>query len=86
MRKTWGGTGIGSDDHKILYNYKSLKELLESAGFKVALLEYCDENGKFHFNEWSSKDGHIVRSKRYDPRNKDGALNYTSLIIDAIKP
>ena len=81
-----GGTGIGADDHKVLYNDHSLKKLLEKAGFFVYLLEYWDEHGNFHFKEWSSKDGHIRRSKRYDPRNQNGSLTYTSLIADAIKP
>jgi predicted SAM-dependent methyltransferase len=81
-----GGTGIGADDHKVLYNYQSLMKLLGKAGFFVHLLEYWDEHGNFHFKEWSSKDGHIRRSKRYDPRNQDGSLTYTSLIVDAVKP
>lgn len=80
-----GGTGFGSDDHKILYTYKVLSETFESAGFKVNLLEYFDENGKFICNEWDTKKGLIRRSKRFDRRNKDGNLNYTSIILDAIK-
>ena len=81
-----GGTGAGADDHKILYTYRTMTESLEQAGFKVVLLEYWDERGKFHFSEWSKKAGFIERSKRYDPRNQDGSLSYTSLIVDAIKP
>ncbi len=81
-----GGIGSGSDDHKVFYNYKTLSEQLKKAGFKVELLEYWDEHRQFHFQEWSSEDGHIRRSKRYDPRNQDGSLTYTSLIVDAIKP
>jgi len=80
-----GGTGIGADDHKVLYTYKTLAGIFEAAGFKVSLLEYFDENGKFHYNAWNKEDGMIHRSSRYDERNKDGVLNYTSLIIDAIK-
>lgn len=81
-----GGNGAGAEDHKILYTYKSMKEKLESAGFRVELLEYWDEYGKFHFIDWTDEGGHIRRSKRYDKRNNDGKLNYTSLIVDAIKP
>lgn len=80
-----GGSGLGSDDHKILYNYKIMKERLESVGFKVELLEYWDENQEFHHVPWDIKHGPIKRSKEYDIRNKDGKLGYTSLIIDAIK-
>jgi predicted SAM-dependent methyltransferase len=80
-----GGSGIGSDDHKILFTYKMLKEVFESAGFQVTLLEYFDENGEFHFTDWDPADGMVIRSKRFDPRNKNDELNYTSIIIDAHK-
>lgn len=79
------GSGIGSDDHKILYNYCVIKERLENAGFRVELLEYWDENGKFHYIDWTNEHGKVRRSRRYDSRNINGELNYTSLIIDAIK-
>lgn len=79
------GSGIGSDDHKILYNYCSIKERLENAGFRVELLEYWDENGKFHYIDWTNEHGKVRRSRRYDSRNSNEELNYTSLIIDAIK-
>jgi predicted SAM-dependent methyltransferase len=79
------GTGFGSDDHKVLYNYHSISLELEQAGFQIKLLEYWDERGEFNFQDWSSEDGHIVRSKRYDKRNQGGALAYTSLIVDGIK-
>jgi predicted SAM-dependent methyltransferase len=81
-----GGTGNGADDHKILYNYQSLTQSLQQAVFAVNLLEYFDENGKFHEVPWKSEDGFIKRSKNNDPRNVNGELNYTSLIADAIKP
>jgi predicted SAM-dependent methyltransferase len=81
-----GGTGPGAEDHKVLYNHVLMTDMLQRAGFEVRPLEFWDVEGKFHFVEWSSEDGHIVRSKRYDPRNHDGSLTYTSLIVDAIKP
>jgi predicted SAM-dependent methyltransferase len=80
-----GGNGAGADDHKILYDYKLLKSCLEESGFRVNLLEYFDEEGKFHFNEWDTNEGMIRRSKRFDERNKNGFLNYTSLIMDGVK-
>ena len=80
-----GGTGMGSDDHKILYTYKTMKDKLEAVGFKVVLLEYWDESGNFHFVDWNDGNGRISRSRRYDERNSSGKLNYTSLIVDAIK-
>ena len=81
-----GGNGFGADDHKILYNYYIMKTKLEKVGFKVELLEYWDENGVFHFTDWSSEAGFIRRSKNNDERNQSGKLKYTSLIVDAIKP
>lgn len=79
-----GGYGEGAHDHKLLYDYKQLTKVLEDAGFKVNLLEYYDENRQFHFNDWDSKDGHILRSKRYDKRFNE-ALGYSSLIVDGVK-
>ncbi|VAW13081.1 Protein distantly related to SAM-dependent methyltransferases [hydrothermal vent metagenome] len=80
-----GGHGYGSDNHKILYNYKSFSAILSECGFKVECLEYFDENGLFHSKNWTIEDGFIYRSIRYDERNQDGNPNYTSLILDAIK-
>lgn len=80
-----GGHGLGADDHKIFYNYRTMTRCLEDVGFSVKLLEYWDEEGDFHFFDWSDEGGHIMRSKRYDKRNQDGTLKYTSLIVDAIK-
>jgi predicted SAM-dependent methyltransferase len=81
-----GGTGAGADDHKCLYDYRSLQSALQDAGFEVRLLEWWDEFGVFHHEDWSSEDGHIERSRRYDERNRGGTLSYTSLIVDAVKP
>ena len=81
-----GGTGKGAMSHKIFYNYRTIIEGLQKAGFIVKLLEYWDEYGQFHFIDWTNENGFIERSRRYDPRNKKGSLEYTSLIADAIKP
>jgi len=72
--------------HKIVYNYRMLWEVFESAGFGVRLLEYWDEQGQFHYQEWDEKAGFIYRSKRFDHRNQGGTFGFTSLILDAIKP
>ncbi len=80
-----GGAGPGSNNHKVLYNYFDFKNLFERAGFTVRLLEYFDENGKFHYQQWKKEDGMIKRSERFDKRNKNGKLNYTSIILDAVK-
>lgn len=72
--------------HKIVYDYKTLKQVFESAGFEVSLLEYCDEDGNFHFTYWNEDDGKIGRSLRFDTRNSLEKLGMVSLIIDAKKP
>ena len=84
-----GGTGDINHpaySHKVFYDYRTLIEIFERIGFKVDLLEYCDENGRFHFNYWSPDDGIIGRSLRFDTRNNNGSLGMVSIIIDAIKP
>ncbi|MGB5819498.1 MAG: hypothetical protein WBG90_08425 [Saonia sp.] len=80
-----GGTGNGAHDHKVLYNYKTLGAIFSEVGFRVELLEYFNENNEFQAKEWDGKDGFVRRSSKHDKRNYDGALNYTSLIVDAIK-
>lgn len=81
-----GGYGPGADDHKVLYNYRTLSALLENEGFKTSLLEWFDEQGNFHHTEWDATDGFVMRSTRFDQRNKTNPTAYTSLIIDASKP
>lgn len=80
-----GGSGNGSDDHKHLFNYKSLSEIFESAGFKSNPVEYWDENKEFHTSYSDDGNGVIIRSFKNDKRNSDGQPNYTSLIIDFTK-
>lgn len=79
-----GGYGEGADDHKLLYDYHKLSKVLGDAGFRVNLLEYYDEQQQFHFKDWDSKDGHVIRSKRFDKRFHE-PIGYSSLIIDGIK-
>jgi len=80
-----GGHGMGSEDHKVLYNYQTLSSIFQKAGFVVKCLEYFDEKKKFHFNEWARESGYVRRSIRYDFRNRNGITNYTSIILDAVK-
>jgi predicted SAM-dependent methyltransferase len=81
-----GGSGAGADDHKLLYNHESFGLLFETAGSRVELLEYFDAAGQFHATDWDPALGKIERSKRFDDRNRDGRLAYTSVIVDARKP
>lgn len=77
-----GGSGEGADDHKALYTSALISALLREQGYQFALLEYFDEAGQFHQRTWSADDGFVGRSADHDRRNRDGQLNYTSLIVD----
>lgn len=68
-----------------MYDYKMLSSVFEQAGFEVELLEYCDENGDFHYKYWNENDGRIGRSLRFDTRNFPAKLGMVSIIIDAKK-
>lgn len=80
-----GGSGLGSEDHKVLYTLDLMQERLSKAGFRIELVEYWNNDGVFVANKMDVNDGFIKRSKEFDPRNKSGQLNYTSLIVDAVK-
>ncbi|NIA72420.1 hypothetical protein HBA54_27915 [Pelagibius litoralis] len=80
------GSGPGAADHKVLYTIDSLRPLLEGVGFATESLEFFDSAGVFHEKPWSDEGGRVMRSRRYDPRNTPTEINYSSLIIDALKP
>lgn len=79
------GDGLGSEDHKVLWNIDTLGSLIKAAGFQVRALEYMDKEGAFQAVDWDPEDGYVRRSARFDARNKKVPLTYTSLIIDAVK-
>ena len=82
-----GGASPGqlANDHKVLYNYRTLRDVFESAGFRVELYEYFDEAGAFQYRDWDERAGTIWRSKRFDKRNTGGKLVFTSIVADAVK-
>lgn len=71
-------------DHLNLFTYKTLREMFTAVGYTVQLLEWWDETGVFHYRPWSPVQGMIMRSLRFDSRNK-GQIGYTSIILDAFK-
>jgi predicted SAM-dependent methyltransferase len=73
-------------DHKIVYDSIRFVDVFRSAGFEVDLLEYCDERGRFHYNQWNPDDGPVYRSLRSDHRNRGPEIGFVSLILDARKP
>ena len=82
-----GGVGSGASDHKVLYTYDLLRDVFESAGFAVRLLEYYDEAGQFHATPWDESAGYIHRCQGRAEQPRDGKpANYTSIILDATKP
>ncbi len=80
-----GGTGEGAEDHKHLFNYKSLAGLFEKQNFKAKLVEFWDEEGNFNQGYTNDENGFVKRSFINDRRNSDGNPHYTSLIIDFSK-
>jgi predicted SAM-dependent methyltransferase len=83
------GDGWNGDDHKELYDYRNLSKLLTKSGFTVRLLEWWDESGDLHINEWSQDLGNISRCYGHWYTslflNSVVCSQYTSLIIDAFK-
>jgi predicted SAM-dependent methyltransferase len=77
-----GGSGAGATDHKVLYNYLTLTDLLITERYDYKLLEYFDEVGTFHCVSWEINDGLVRRSANHDARNQQVSLTYTSLIVD----
>ncbi|WP_395703428.1 class I SAM-dependent methyltransferase [Aquabacterium sp.] len=74
-----------ADGHRMLYTHASFSQLFRELGFDVRLYEYFDEAGRFHFSEWRAEDGMVRRSRRFDPRNSEARLGYTSIVLDAVK-
>lgn len=72
--------------HLVCYDYLLFSSIFTHAGFTVDLLEYCDGQGRFHYNQWSPEDGPVYRSLMMDHRNRDGVIRSVSLILDAKKP
>lgn len=84
-----GGSGPADHPaatHRVVYNYRTFPPVFEKKGFQVQLLEYHDEEGRFHFTDWDPVQGLIYRSLRFDHRNRDGENRFLSLILDAVKP
>lgn len=80
-----GPVGHPAYTHKILYDYKAFQKVFVDAGFDVELLEYCDEQGRFHYKYWNENDGFIGRSFRFDTRNTPNSIGMVSIIVDAKK-
>lgn len=73
-------------DHKIVYDARQFQQVFEDAGFEVELLEYCDEQGRFHYHGWDMATGPIYRSLLGDHRNRGGKLGFVSIVLEARKP
>jgi len=71
-----GGATPGqiSNDHKVLYTYRTLASLFKDAGFTVQLYEYFDELGKFQYQDWHTGEGPSVGPSASTPGTPVGAL------------
>ena len=72
--------------HRVVYTWRTLPPVFAAAGFLVHLLEWWDDDGHFRAVPWDEQDGFIYRSARFDHRNLNGRLGFTSLIVDAFRP
>ena len=66
-------------DHKVLYTYQTLSEMLQSVGFQVDLLEHYEESGTFHHAEWILRQacGAAPRMDRKEGRRRRDAVHVT---------
>lgn len=87
------GTGWNGDDHKVLYDYRSLCGLLNQAGFQCFPKEFFNERGELAAFPLNDDHGHIKRSVQCYPESFEGSFvswligtTYTSLTVDALKP
>ncbi len=78
----------GEPDHKVFYNFRALPALMGRAGFKTRLVEYFDDAGQFHRNQWDYRDGEVTRSAGH-PRVERFkfwlGFDFVSLIVDGFK-
>lgn len=82
------GTGYNGDDHKVLFNYRSLARLMKSAGFFLDYKEFWNEQGEFYTEEMEDRRGQMRRTSHDFWAKLLSArvgANYTSLVIDGIK-
>lgn len=82
------GTGFNGDDHKLLFDYRTLAQLMQSAGLRPVLREWWDETGSFHSNYRADEDGKIRRSlngANFIELTLLLGCPYTSLIVDGVK-
>lgn len=78
----------GEPGHKTLWNYATLSQLFQDAGFAVVFREWFDEHGSFHRTEWSHEQGYVRRCRGCPWSNVLSFVvgaPYTSLLIDAIR-
>ena len=61
-------------DHKLVYDYRLLSDVLASAGFSIELLEYCDESGRFTTTNGNHNraDLSLAHAGPSQPRRPDG--------------
>jgi predicted SAM-dependent methyltransferase len=81
-----GGPPPAGDEHLVLYTYDMMRDMLESVGFQVDLLEYYDADHNFHRVPYDNVHGRVLRCHGWTEKRADGStMPYTSVIVDAIK-
>jgi len=61
-----GGLEPGADDHKYFYSIYDIRHISKATSFHAVPLEYFDNNGRFHRQEYDFANGYVSRcSKNY---------------------
>jgi len=81
-----GGSGLGADDHKVLWNIDTLSAVYRNVGFLVTGREYYDKEGNLHTEDLDPGLGVVLRKYgNEETANATGIPDFSSLIIDVVK-
>jgi predicted SAM-dependent methyltransferase len=89
--KMFGAWAIEKQDngypgHYTAWTEPQLTRVLKASGFGAVALEWWDAERQFHYRSWDpNQGGPVARTLHNDRRNRDGGLNYTSLLVDAFR-
>jgi len=82
------GTGYNGDDHKVLFDYRSLAALMKRAGFHLDYKEFWNEQGELYTEQMEDERGQMRRTSQdfwAKLLSVRVGADYTSLVIDGIK-
>ncbi len=85
-----GGTGSGSEDHKLFFNIDLLQEIVDREKFDIIPIEYFDNNGIFHKEKYSLDNGYVSRTADNYPnsafvKNPEEAVKFYESIPENLR-